>query len=136
MHRPTVSERKTRNDPRLTSYVISSVSDSTDSEPPTDDDLCPEESLTGPIAGKDHTASSLAKGPVSMGQTKTSDRRRGHSNVAVCRHTSVHTAGVAGNTRIQWDVPEDEELRLSAAPRTTPKAIGAPSLRLCWPGCN
>ena len=32
-----------------------------------DDDLEPEESLTGPIAAKDRAASSLAKGPASKG---------------------------------------------------------------------
>ena len=56
-HLPVVSERMTRSNPRLACYVISSVT-----EPPTDDDLGPEESLTGPIAAKDRSASSLAKG--------------------------------------------------------------------------
>ena len=76
-------------------------------EQQTDADLGPEESLTGPIAAKDHAASSLAKGPASKGPTKTADCLRGQLRVAVCGHTSVHTAGVAGNPRIQWDVIED-----------------------------
>jgi hypothetical protein len=51
----------------------------------------------------------------------------GQVSVAVCGHTSVHVAGVTGNPRIQWDVIEDEEIY--AVPRSTPKAIGTPSIR-------
>ena len=109
-HVPTVPERKTRSDSRLADYVISSVF-----EPPTDEDLGPEESITGPIAAKDRAASSLAKGSASKGATKTADRRCGQLNVAVCGHTSVHAAGVAGNPRIKWNVLEYEELPV--APR-------------------
>ncbi len=84
---------------------------------------------TGPIATKDRAASSLVKGPqaASKGPSKSADRRRGQLSVAVCGHTCAHVAGVAGNPRIQWDVIEDEEL--PAEPRSTPKAIGTPSLR-------
>ena len=52
---------------------------------------------------------------------------KGPASVAVCGHTSVHAAGVAGNPRIQWDAIDDQDL--PPAPRTTPKPIGTPSLR-------
>ncbi len=92
------------------------------------DDLETEGSLTGSIAAKDRVASSLAtRGPASKGPPKTADRRSGQLSVAVCGHMSAHIAGVAGNPRIQWDVIEDEELY--AVPRSTPKAIGTPSLQ-------
>ncbi len=81
----------------------------------------PEGSLTGSIAAKDPAASSLqvTKGPASKGPPKTADRRRGQMSVAVCGHTSVHAAGVAGNPRTQWDVIEDKsfQLRLARFPR-------------------
>ncbi len=97
-------------------------------EPPLTDTSELEESLTGSTVAKDRAASSLAtKGPASKGQPKSADRRRGQLSVVVCGHTCAHVAGVAGNPRIQWDVIEDEELH--AAPRSTPKAIGTPSLR-------
>ena len=122
-------KRQTRSESRFASFVIPSIL-----EPPMDDDLEPEESLTGPIAAKDCAASSLAKGPASKGTPKTADRRRGQPSVAECGHTSVHAPGVAGNPRIQRDVVEDQEL--PAAPRSTPKAIGPPSLRRGGPCAN
>ena len=112
--------RQTRSESSIASYVIPSIL-----EQQTDDESEQEGSLTGSIAAKDRAASSLVKGPASRGPTKTADRRRGQLSVAVCGHTSVHTAGVAGNPRIPWDVLEDEEL--SAAPRSNPKAIGTPT---------
>ena len=125
---PTISELKMRSDSRLAGYVISSVL-----EPPTDDDSEPEGSLTGSTVAKDSAASSLAtKGPASKGQPKSADRRSGQLTVAVCGHTCAHVAGVAGNPRIQWDVIEDDEFH--AVPRSTPKAIGTPSLRRGGPG--
>jgi hypothetical protein len=125
---PTISELKMRSDSRLACYVISSVL-----EPPTDDDSEPEGSLTGSTVAKDRAASSLAtKGPASKGPPKSADRRRGQLTVAVCGHTCAHVAGVAGNPRIQWDVIEDDEFH--AVPRSTPKAIGTPSLRRGGPG--
>ena len=99
-----------------------------------EDDSEPEGSLTGPIAAKDRAASSLVKGPASKGPTKTADRRRRQPSVAEGGHTSVHATGVAGNPRIQWGVLKDEEL--PAVPRSTPKAIGTPSLRRGGPGYN
>ena len=122
-------KRQTRSESRIASYVIPSIL-----EPPRADDSEPEESLTGPIAAQDRAASSLAKGPASKGPPKTADRRRGQPSVAESGHTSVHAPGVAGNPRIQWDVIEDEEL--PAAPRSTPKAIGPPSLRRGGPCAN
>ena len=74
----------------------------------------------------------VTKGPASKGPPKTADRRRGQLSVAVCGHTSVHAAGVAGNPRTQWDVIEDEEL--PADPRSTPKDICIPSPRREGPG--
>ncbi len=68
----------------MASYVIPSIL-----EPPMDDDLEPEGSLTGSIAAKDPAASKLAKGPASKGRTKTADCRRAQLSVAVCGHTSV-----------------------------------------------
>jgi hypothetical protein len=125
---PTISELKMRSDSRLAGYVISSVL-----EPPTDDDSEPEGSLTGSTVAKDRAASSLAtKGPASKGPPKSADRRRGQLTVAVCGHTCAHVAGVADNPRTQWDVIEDDELH--AVPRSTPKAIGTPSLRRGGPG--
>ena len=108
-------------------YVISSVL-----EQPKDDDSEQDGSLTGSIAAKDPAASSLqvTKGPASKGPPETADRHRGQLSVAVCGHTSVHAAGVAGNPRTNWDIIEDEEL--PAAPRSTPK--GTPSLRRGGPG--
>ena len=114
-------KRQTRSESSFARYVIPSIL-----EPPRADDSEPEESLTGPITAKDRAASSLVRGPASMGPPKTADRRSGQPSVAECGHTSVHAPGVAGNPRIQWDVIEDEEL--PAVPRTTPKAIGPPSL--------
>ena len=99
-----------------------------------EDDSEPGGSLAGPIAAKDHAASSLVKGPASKGPTKTADRRSGQPSVAESGHTSVHAPGVAGNPRIQCDVVEDEEL--SVAPRSTPTAIGPPSLRRGGPCAN
>jgi hypothetical protein len=51
-HVPTISERKTRSESRLSGYVIFSVL-----EPPTGDDLEQEGSLTRSIAAKDSAAS-------------------------------------------------------------------------------
>jgi hypothetical protein len=113
-----------RSDSRLAGYVILSVL-----EQQSDDYSEPEGSLTGSIAAKDSAASSLGKGPASKGPPKTADCRQGQLSVAVCAHTSAHDVeGVADNPRIQWDVREDEEL--PAVPRSTPKAIGTPSLPL------
>ena len=122
-------KRQTRSESRIASYVIPSIL-----EPPRADDSEPEESLTDPVVAQDRAASSLAKGPASKGPPKTADRRRGQPSVAESGHTSVHAPGVAGNPRIQWDVIEDEEL--PAAPRSTPKAIGPPSLRRGGPCAN
>ena len=127
-------KRQTRSESRFASFVFPSIL-----EPPSADDSEPEErgeSLTGPIVAKDRAASSLTKGPASKGPPKTADRRRGQPSMVESRHTSVHrdAPGVAGNPRIQWDVIEDEEL--PAAPRTTPKAIGPPSLRRGGPCAN
>ena len=77
-------KRQTRSESRFASFVIPSIL-----EPPMDDDLEPEESLTGPIAAKDRAASSLAKGPASKGPPKTADRRRGQPSVAESGHTSA-----------------------------------------------
>ena len=102
-------------------------------ELPLSDDSEQEGCLTGSAAAKDSAASSLAtKGPASKGLPKSADRRRGQLSVAVCGHTCAHVAGIAGNPRIQWDVIEDEELH--AAPRSTPQAIGTPSLLRGGPG--
>ena len=122
-------KRQTRSESRIASHVIQNIL-----EPPMDVESEPEGNLTGSITAKDRAVSSLAKGPASKGQPKTADRLRGQLSVAVCGHTSVHAAGVAGNPRIQWDVLEDEEL--PAATRSTPKAIGTPSLRRGGPCSN
>jgi len=127
-HVSMVPERKMRSNTRLASYVIPRVF-----EPPTDDDLGPEESLIGPIAAKARAASSLVKGPASKAPTKTADRRCGHTSMAVHGHMSVAAAGVAGNP-IQWDVAEEE--LLPAVPRSTPKAVGTPNLRRGGVGSN
>jgi hypothetical protein len=127
-HVSMVPERKMRSNTWLASYVIPRVF-----EPPTDDDLGPEESLIGPIAAKARAASSLVKGPASKAPTKTADRRRGHTSMAVHGHMSVAAAGVAGNP-IQWDVAEEE--LLPAVPRSTPKAVGTPNLRRGGVGSN
>ncbi len=89
-------KRQTSSDSCMANYVIQSIL-----EPPTDDDSEQEGSLTRSIAAKDRAASSLAKGPASKGPTKTADRRRGRPSVVVCGHTSVISAGVTGNPRIQ-----------------------------------
>jgi hypothetical protein len=73
-------------------------------EPQSEGNLGLEESLTRPITARDHAALSLAKGPASMGPTKTADCHSGHSSVAVPGNMSVAAAGVAGNPKIQWDV--------------------------------
>ncbi len=65
---------------------------------------------------------SLELMPASKGPTKTADRHRGRPSVAVCGHTTLISAGIAGNPRIQWDVIEDEEI--PAATQSTSKAIG------------
>ncbi len=64
--------------------------------------------------------------PMELAQPPKADCRHGQLTVAVCGHMSAHVAGVAANPRIQWDVIEDQERH--AAPRSTPKAIGTPSL--------